>query len=209
MAYKPEDFFIGVIDFFAVLLPGALLSFMMADFAQRYVFGRALPLIQSESQGWVVFVFSSYLLGHFVFLAGSYIDPLYNQLRERFVPKAKDLAYLRAKEIKEHCLKDNPHETVMNTFQWAKATLQLRSPGVLAEVRRHEADSKFFRSLIVVLLVLVCVMIARAAWLAAGMCLVLVIASFGRYAEQRWKAAQQLYEYLLATELLIDRGPSP
>jgi hypothetical protein len=63
MGYKPEDFFVGVIDFFAVLLPGALMSFVIADFARHHLFGKALPAIQGEAQGWVVFAFSSYLLG--------------------------------------------------------------------------------------------------------------------------------------------------
>jgi hypothetical protein len=209
MGYKPEDLFVGVIDFFAVLLPGALISFVIADFARHHLFGKALPAIQGEAQGWVVFAFSSYLLGHFVFLVGSYVDPLYNRLRRRFIPKEKDLTYLRAKAIKEKRLADNPREMLMNTFQWAKATMQLRSPGALVEVRRHEADSKFFRSLIVVLLVIVIFLIARGAWLESIFCLVLVGASFGRYAEQRWKAAQRAYEYLLAIELLDGRTPLP
>jgi hypothetical protein len=208
MAYKPEDFFVGVIDFFAVLLPGALLSFVFADFACHHVFGRALPALQGGMQGWVVFVFSSYLLGHFVFLVGSYIDPLYDRFRRKFVPKEKDRTYMRAKEIKEECLGDNPQEMVMNTFQWAKANLTLRSPAALVEVRRHEADSKFFRSLIVVLLAVELILISKAAWIEAAVCFVLVVASFGRYAEQRWKAAQRAYEFLLAIKLLGAGMPS-
>jgi hypothetical protein len=86
--------------------------------------------------------------------------------------------------------------------------MQLRSPGALVEVRRHEADSKFFRSLIVVLLVIVVFLIFKGAWLESVFCLVLVGASFGRYAEQRWKAAQRAYEYLLAIESLGGGTPA-
>ena len=64
MGFKPEDFFVGVIDFFAILLPGAVLSFVMIDFAHGHVFGNVLPSIRTEGQGWVLFAFSSYLLGH-------------------------------------------------------------------------------------------------------------------------------------------------
>jgi hypothetical protein len=200
VSYKPEDFFVGVIDFFAVLLPGALLSFLMIDFARWHVFGRILPPIRNEAQGWVVFAFSSYLLGHFVFLAGSYTDPLYHQFRRRFVPKEKDRTYLQARKIKETCLGDSSSEPIMNTFQWAKANAQLRYPAALLEVRRHEADSKFFRSLIVVLAVLVFVLISKAAWIATLICLPLIMLSFARYAEQRWKAAQRAYEYVIAMQ---------
>jgi len=200
MGFKPEDFFVGVIDFFAILLPGAVLSFVMIDFAHGHVFGNVLPSIRTEGQGWVLFAFSSYLLGHFVFLAGSYIDPLYNELRGRFVPKEKDCTYLRAKEIKETYLGDSSSEPLMNTFQWAKANAQLRYPAAMLEIRRHEADSKFFRSLIIVLVVLAVVLIRKLAWIETVICLALIVVSFARYAEQRWKAAQRAYEYLIAME---------
>lgn len=207
MGYKPEDLFVGVIDFFAVLLPGALLSYVMLDVARDHVFGRILPPIRSEGQGWVVFAFSSYLLGHFVFLAGSYIDPLYDRVRRRLIPKEKDRTYQRARGIKEKCLGDSPSEPVMNTFQWAKANAQMRYPAALLEVRRHEADSKFFRSLIVVLIVVVLVLLSKAAWVESLLSLVLIVVSFVRYAEQRWKAAQRAYEYLIAMEQLGGSRP--
>lgn len=198
MGYKPEDFFVGVVDFFAVLLPGALLSFKLVDFARAHVFGKTLPSLQGEAQGWVAFAFASYLLGHFIFLAGSYLDPLYDRLRRRFVPKEKDRTYLRAREIKERVLGETPSAPVMNTFQWAKANAQLRYPGALLVVRRHEADSKFFRSLIIVLVIAVPVLVSKAAWIESLVCLVLILASLWRYAEQRWKATQRAYEYLIA-----------
>jgi len=202
MGYKPEDFFVGVVDFFAVLLPGALLSFMAIDFSRLHIFGRVLPPLRSEAQGWVVFVFASYLLGHFIFLAGSYLDPLYDRLRKKFVPKEADRTYLLAREIKEKCLGDSTSEPIINTFQWAKANAQMRYPAVLVEVRRYEADSKFFRSLIVVLAAIAIILVAKAAWLEFVFCLVLIVISFLRYAEQRWKAAQRAYEYLIAMQQL-------
>ena len=195
MGYKPEDFFVGVVDFFAVLLPGALLSFVMMDFATRNVFGKVLPHVEG-TQAWVVFAFSSYLLGHFVFLAGSYVDLIYDPLRKVFKPQ--DRTYLRARELKEKCLGDSVKEPLMNTFQWSKTTIQLKCPAALAEIRRYEADSKFFRSLIVVLVITIFVLISKGAWNAGLLCLLLMLASFGRYAEQRWKAAQRAYEYLIA-----------
>ena len=41
----------------------------------------------------------------------------------------------------------------INAFQWAKARLTLEHPVALAAVQRFEADSKFFRSFVVVLVI--------------------------------------------------------
>ena len=90
--------------------------------------------------------FASCLPGHFIFPAGSYVDPLYDSLRRRFAPKGKARAYQRARELKECALGDPPEAPVMNTFQWAQAIVQVRNPPALMEVRRHEADSRFFEA---------------------------------------------------------------
>src|SRR5256885_4363402 len=80
MDYKPSDAFVGMLDFFAILLPGALLTLIVMVPARRYLFdGNILPPLQGEAQSWVAFVFASYLLGHFVFLLGSHLDSFYDK----------------------------------------------------------------------------------------------------------------------------------
>ncbi|HEU5090859.1 MAG TPA: hypothetical protein VFT99_25585, partial [Roseiflexaceae bacterium] len=78
---EPEKVFIGLVDFFSVLMPGGLLAYLGKDWAAQVVFGLpAYPLDGPEQ--WMVFLFISYLLGHFVFLAGSTLDDwLYDPLR--------------------------------------------------------------------------------------------------------------------------------
>jgi hypothetical protein len=111
------------------------------------------------------------------------------------VPKEKDLGYQRAKRIKEKG--ESADAPVMNAFQWAQAKVQLRCPTALAEVRRYEADSKFFRSLIVVLGGLIPILISKGLRGESVASILLITASFGRYAEQRWKAAQGAHEYVI------------
>jgi hypothetical protein len=74
MNLEPQKFFIGVVDFFSVLMPGALLSYTL-----RYLRVLLLgPDSLGEAQGWLMFFFSSYLLGHFIFLIGSWLDLISN-----------------------------------------------------------------------------------------------------------------------------------
>jgi len=210
VGYKPADFFVGVIDVFAVLLPGALLAFVTKDMALAYVFGTILPPVRGVAQGWIAFIFASYLLGHFIFLVGSFLDrTVYDPYRERFLTRDSDLVYERAKEIKVRHVEDTDEAEVVNTFKWAKIHAQILSPSGLVEINRLEADSKFFRSLIVVLFLIALILVYEAAFLAHGTaligsaaCLLLMVLSFLRYADQRFKSTQLAYAYLIALDTL-------
>jgi ABC-type siderophore export system fused ATPase/permease subunit len=206
MNYKPGDFLVGVIDVFAILLPGALLSFFTMELAQTSIFGVMLPPIRDSAQGWVIFVFASYLLGHFVFLLGAHLDWIYDFFRKRYIRVEHERAYQRAKAIKEKYLNDK-EQSVTNTFQWAKANIQVRSPSAAVEIHRLEADSKFFRSLIVVLLVISIFLVYRSGWSQLFVCLVLVALSFWRYFDQRLKSTNIAYTYLMVLESLPKPEP--
>ena len=70
-------FYIGVVDLFAILLPGAILAFLLipclplADFPQS-------KLASSAAVQWAAFSVAAYALGHLLFgLGGLVMDPLY------------------------------------------------------------------------------------------------------------------------------------
>ncbi len=201
MDFKPGEFFVGIIDFFAILMPGALLTYTAKDFAQRHVFGVVLPSLQTEAQGWVAFIFSSYLLGHFIFLMGSFLDrSLYDRFRKRWLIENDDRLFKRAQNIKEQALGDSPLEEVVNTFKWAKAQVQLFHATAATEIHRLEADSKFFRSLIIVLFIITIILLTKLAWLAALVSVFLMGLSFVRYADQRYKSTALAYTCLLVMQ---------
>lgn len=230
---KPGDFFIGVINFFAVLLPGALLCFFSVELFQQYITKR--PDIfghfqLTETQQWVLFILASYILGQFVFLLGSPIDGLYDAIRKICIgstaqlSKANPLVQLlhnelktiawgkekwhknqrlfeSAEAIKAKFIEQKEPETV-NTFQWAKARIKIHHPAAMVEIERHEADQKFFRSLIIVLL-LICLLLVFAYHKPLQDLfpyLILMALSFWRYIDQRRKSSSLAYTYLLAAE---------
>ena len=83
---KPSDFFVGVLDFFAILLPGAIATAMLSPRVGPWVLGPLIDKPSSEAVGWAMFLTAAYFLGHLIFLVGSWIDRFYNALRERFNP---------------------------------------------------------------------------------------------------------------------------
>jgi hypothetical protein len=70
MNFEPQKFFIGLVDFFSILMPGAFLAYLGRDLD---ISMKLVPAgFRSDSvKSWVVFLFASYLLGHFIFLIGA------------------------------------------------------------------------------------------------------------------------------------------
>jgi 8-oxo-dGTP pyrophosphatase MutT (NUDIX family) len=227
--FEPQKIFIGIIDFFAILLPGALFTLLIRDEAARRFFdaGYYYP---DGPKGWVIFGFASYLLGHFIFLIGSDLDKVYDLLRKPtyqeqvkrlaegkrlsfplfrylswvfFTKKDSDSAVTKAVQIKNFYLNPIDASESINAFQWCKARLALEQPEASAAVQRFEADSKFFRSLVILcLLVFVLAPLDlithadKVPWIAVP---VLVLA-FWRYIDQRMKATNQAYWYVITLE---------
>ena len=227
MDFAPEKFFIGLVDFFSTLLPGVLLTYLLKDDVGPCFLGdRYYKLAGTE--GWAVFLFTSYLVGHFIFLVGSWLldDHVYDPVRratdagqvkrlaagENLSPKLSrwlaawffkgnvDDPVHQAERIKKRYLDSLNASSAINTFQWSKARLALDHPEALGTVQHFEADSKFFRSFVIVLCVLIPwglvtnrppVAIASAAAL---------VPALWRYADQRVKATNQAYWYMITLE---------
>jgi len=62
MTFKPSDLFVGIVDFFSVLLPGAVLAFALQ--LAKVGFIESQLVNRSQQTKWIVFVLASYLLGH-------------------------------------------------------------------------------------------------------------------------------------------------
>lgn len=179
MSFEPEKFFIGLMDFFTILLPGALLTYPLMNQVGPVVLGSGYYRL-SDAGAWAAFLLASYLFGHLIFLLGSWLDEFYDLGRgytlnvqiDLLAHRGRLLSWLarvliwlvfkdernfavkRAIMIKEQAIAQLRAEDSINAFQWCKAWLNVESPPSLAVVQRFEADSKFFRSLTVVLFLL-------------------------------------------------------
>lgn len=228
MKFEPEKFFIGLIDFFSILMPGAILTYMiiLEPWVNRMIVSE--KIIELTGNGaWVVFLFASYLLGHFIFLLGSSLldDYVYEKLRNstyintikdlaigkplkgkfrrwlsnRLFKKYVDLALNKAIIIKRFYLKSFNADKSINTFQWSKARLSMEQPSALATVQRFEADSKFFRSLFVVLfLVITWNLIMQRWWVLYA--IILLLLALWRFIDQRAKSTRQAYWSIITLE---------
>jgi 8-oxo-dGTP pyrophosphatase MutT (NUDIX family)/uncharacterized membrane protein len=220
--FEPQKFFIDIIEFFSILLPGALLTYLLMQPVGSWLLGPRLDGLHG-STGWLAFAFASYLLGHVIFLYGSFLDRLYDRLRRgsytgqvRELARGRKLSSRIVRWLAKLMVSPNSDEAVrqaelamrrslepiaaanaINAFQWAKARLALTQPHALATVHRFEADSKFFRNFVV----LSCVLIPAGALLSWPALVVtfgaLLPAAFVRYFDQRLKGVNHAYWYVL------------
>lgn len=80
MNFNLQKHFISVMDFFSLLLPGALLTYLLKGQVGLFVLGERYAML-AGAQALAAFLFASYLLGHLVFLLGSWLDEFYDWTR--------------------------------------------------------------------------------------------------------------------------------
>jgi hypothetical protein len=205
---KPGDFYVGVFESFSILLPGAALAASVVHVGWIDPAWLARPPFGSPAAQWVGFALAAYAAGHLVFLAASALDDtLYDPLRKSVWKDRPGDAYAVATALRERelraglasleCAAAMGGDRPMNTFSWAKSVLLLRWPSAAANVERYEADSKFFRSLVVVGVAISAIALAQGAVGAAVVIAGLAAACFWRYAERRYKSTLWAYRHVI------------
>ena len=198
---KPADFLLGVLDFFAILLPGTIATWLLAQHLRpswQPFFDLTSGSTEPTSVRWIVFLLGAYMLGHFVFMAGSELDIFYDRWRHRAKPTSSDATYKAAKHI-HTTLTPMLVDSQISTLKWAKSYIQIKNPAARVEIDRIEADSKFFRSLVVVAVAAAAHFLWRADPSATLGAVALGALSFVRYRDQRWKLTELSY----ATAVII------
>jgi hypothetical protein len=198
---KPSEFYVGVLDLFAVLLPGAIAAAILEPRFGDLVLGGVIATPQGEAAKWAIFFAFSYFIGHLIFLAGSYVDALYNELRERLNPYGNESAYQCAMRIRDSLI-DKSEQKALNTFQWTRSVLIAKCPAAAEDVHRLEADSKFFRSLLVVSALAAIVFFTDGKAIQGIVALIVVVPCFARYYERRLKSTTQAYVHLVTLHRL-------
>jgi hypothetical protein len=210
--YKPSDIFIGVFEFFGILLPGAALMFLLQD-TIGHLFDKVFPPLNNDLQRWIAYLSASYIAGHFLHALGFLLDrflydDLYKPLR---LAKSKGSNFLlnRAKQIIVSSYgissEDLDH---LNAFVWAGSVVRSLSPAASQELDRGGAESKFFRSLTYVFFVGLILSIYQSGPCAL-VCFVLALFSLWRFMDLRWKNIQLTYEYFLILNRPDQVTPKP
>jgi hypothetical protein len=200
MNFKSSNFYIGTVDLFATLLPGAIAALIII-----YVFevepASSLPAGYETIFPVLLFLLAAYLLGHVVHQSSAYLfDWLYDALQDRTYRKRNRLDLVRC--LRGELYPIEQAEKIVNNFDWARTRLLKELPAAISEIERYQADSKFFRSLILILLVLAGLLWAEGLYNWFALSLFIAAFSIVRFFDQRHRATETAYKYVIA---LVDR----
>jgi hypothetical protein len=220
---KPSDFFIGVVDFFAVLLPGAALVYLLGPLMISGTPKGWLPA--TPTQGWVMFLVLAYIAGHLLHALGSWLldDFVYGEIYLRRYREP----HWQASKLKEELFGLEEYEkaaqtllarvrltkvnqTGTNYYDWCLSDVRVSSPAGAIEVDRIQADSKFFRSMVFVFLVAALISFRQAQaplWVSVG-AVALTVFALCRFCQLRWTATKRVCEFYLLLGRRFEDGGS-
>jgi hypothetical protein len=241
---EPGKFYIGVVSFFAVLLPGAILTALLQPIEVTGRQGLVVTLPRGDgAMEWIAFLVFAYFAGQLLFAASTVLDPLYDAVKDALrnaglkaekarkaaeetrksanaansgqpgsespaAPRKPRLSLTKgavenhralaaATRIRAELLQPGDLDAV-NVYQWARAMLTALFAPAAAEVHGLEAESKFFRSLVPVLLLAAAIAMWQKEWEEGVVAVVLAGVSFGRFYGRRLKGTSQAYWYIIA-----------
>ncbi|GAB3222711.1 hypothetical protein J0A67_11220 [Algoriphagus aestuariicola] len=191
-----EKFNVGLLDLLSILLPGGFL----AGLAWQSGWLEEWSMLQELSESWLsaaAFAASSYVLGHFIHMVASYLDGLlFEKIKKRRWPD-ETLVNIVIKIKDEEIGKID--RKYFNAFKWSLAHLMQHQPAMYQAVEKHIAESKFFRSFVIVLLFAGAWAFFQNSWLEGSLCLLFAFLSLIRYASQRQKSIDSAYQYVIAS----------
>jgi hypothetical protein len=115
------------------------------------------------------------------------MDDLYDHTYLRYRRRKGDAVMGKAKILQAE------NASIVGTLKWATAFVRIHSAYMGDILDQLEATSKFFRSVTVVLMIFAIVLLFSQRPGAALVCVALVLLSFWRFANQRWKFTEMTY----------------
>lgn len=143
MTISPQNLYISVVEIFGIFMPGAMIVLFInhhfPDFVSKLAFTPS-----NKDYVWAIILFYSYIFGHFFNRLGSVLDEsLYKKL---FITKTDKIQ----QKVNDLFIAHQENNHNLPIFVLAKLYLiQTKSP-VLQKAEKEAADSKFFRSLFVI-----------------------------------------------------------
>jgi len=167
MNFTPGDFYLGIVDFLGVLVPGTVLVVLQGGRFASAARIRNLPtdstfFLPASTTQWAFLLGAGFIVGQLLLALSEHL----NALVPRFLrfSKAKPAKYIHALEPKAaDILKaGTAAKSGPIVFHAAISYLRLEAPNAVGEVDRHMADYKLLRNLVAVFLADLLISVALA-----------------------------------------------
>ena len=144
MAFKPSDFYLGIVDFLGVLVPGAVLVFIQG----HRIF--PAPSAPSSATDWTIFLGAAFITGQLLLALSELLNGLalpFDRILFHPLREGVDELEQRAALLLKAGIVGKTGPTV---FHAALSYLRIKNGEAAAEVDRHMADYKLLRNLVAV-----------------------------------------------------------
>ncbi len=204
MNFKPSDFFIGLVEFFSVLLPGFCVVYIVT---LKVIIPKYLPC---EPISWIYYAIGSYIVGHILYaFSGLWKKGLNNWLIIQFyskhgwlrkvftkMPEARGILLIeQAEKIKNECFKNESYHQDIKLYDWINIMMLKENAELTTITKRLEADSNFFRSFTIVCILTACFYYQDCLILASS--ILLFFFSLWRFVNRRFNAKEFASLYLI------------
>ncbi|WP_298511300.1 hypothetical protein [uncultured Kordia sp.] len=190
MSLKPNDFFIGLQDFFTILVPGGVFVIFLyfnMDAVTKDLFNILFKDEKFYNFQFPILLFYSYIFGHVLKRIGRILDIIYDKF---FSLKGSDLV----EEIKKH---KKEKFKLLSNYEWARFTLLESNSSYANEVERDMVSSKFFRTLVICIIPILIFFIIKGKLLVDIGLILLLTFSFYQYIHLRKNSVEKTYKYAI------------
>ena len=179
---------LGILDLLTILVPGGFLLIFIRPYLQGYIeiIAGSFPTLSTKDPVlYAGFIAIAYILGGFIYFIASYLDDwIYENVSKVFWPNPALTAYIIDFKARQTGI---PSRKVINAFKWSCGWLLKHHQPMYDEVERVMAESKFFRSMILVSVIAACIIIRSHPLLSIPL-FILTLFSLVRYLTQRKKS---------------------
>ena len=202
MADKPSDFFLGALDFFGILVPGAVCAAVAIVLFPEQIHSAAALLPLEGGERSVAFAVAAYLLGYLLNVAGAVLDRIWDPLQSRAFERYFGKALVdRTRERMSQSL--SPADTgLISPFRWAITNVRASFPVWAADLDRLSAHTALFRSMTVLATLTTLVVLGKRLWISSLLCALLATVCLFMYRMLRWTNLRTVFEYYIALAAL-------
>lgn len=190
MQFDPSKWYLGSLEVFSALLPGAITVYVLRStaIASDLIERTNWPDATSE---WVLFLIASLVIGYLAHPPAHILNKLYDRTYRQWRRQGGDPLLRYAQ--KEAAPFVGPKDSV---YAWAKSEVEAASPVQARKIDLMEGISKMFRTLALVAMILAIVGLFMRAWLWAGLLTIVGLLSFFVFAQRRFGATKEVYQSL-------------
>ncbi len=202
MVDKPTEFFLGALDFFGILVPGAVCLAAVSLLDSQTVRPLVEQLPPSGAERTIALAVSAYLLGYALHVAGFAIDRFFDATQQRAFERShgREL-YQRVNQLKttQMSIEDS---SLISGYRWALMNIRTRFPAWGIEIDRMTAHTALFRSMTLIAGVVTLAVLVKRLWVPALLCVLTTAICILLYKHLRWRSIKIVYEYYIALQAL-------